>query len=262
MINMQTYLDYLNDQVDRAIYVRGAQGQNVLAMSDPEGWIRAMETTRRSDYAQHVEEYNRNADRAIALYRQRVAAGVNPIRAFDCSGLTMYYAIDIASITADDLTASGIYKKLCTIKPAGVPQFPGQLIFRSSNGTTAGITHMGTYIGNGQIIECRGRDYGVIRRAYKESDWNFTGEYPALMQCCYSLDPVTSAMNGEPVELLQRALNALGYPDADYHPLDVDGKYGKKTAAALERLIRHNIPDLTLTISSDGPIWFTVADEK
>lgn len=252
---METYLKFLESQVDRAIYVRGAQGQNVLTKPDPEGWIREMETTRRSDYAQHIEEYNRNADRAIALFRKRRAAGISPIRAFDCSGLTVYYADDIAEIVNDDYSAAGIYNKLCTIKPAGVPTYPGQLIFKSSNTSSSNINHMATYVGNGQIIECRGRDYGVIRRAYNDSEWQFTGEWPELMRCCYDPAPVSALDNGEPVELLQRALNALGLPDNDFHPLDADGKFGKKTAAALERLVRLNTPELHIVLTGDGSTW-------
>lgn len=251
---METYIEYLNAQVDRAIYVRGAQGQNVLAKPDPEAWIREMETTRRSDYAQHVEEYNRNADRAIALFRQRRAAGINPIRAFDCSGLPMYYAQDLHEIVPKDYNAAGIYSKLCQ-KIDGVPSVRGQLIFRSPSGPASGITHMGTYIGNGQIIESRGRDYGVIRRAYNENDWTHTGEWPELMRLCSDPQPVSAAYNGEPVRLLQEALNALDYPDDDFHPLETDGKYGKKTAAALERLIRYNLPELKLIITREGSTW-------
>lgn len=251
---METYLKYLDDQVDKAIYVRGAQGQNVLAMTDPEGWIRTMETTRRSDYAQHVDEYNRNADRAIALYRQRKSAGINPIRAFDCSGLTMYYAQNKYHLVTDDYSAAGIYNKLC-VPVTGTPTIRGQLIFRSSTGSPSKITHMGTYVGNGQIIECRGRDYGVIKRAYNDAEWTFTGEWSELMKyCCYP-QPVNSDMKPAQILVLQQAINALGYTDAEYHPLKEDGKLGPRTAQALEQLVRYNIPDLTLTITRSGSVW-------
>lgn len=252
---METYIDYLDKQVDRAIYVRGAQGENLLAMTDAESWIRAMETTRRKDYAQHTAEYDRNAERAIALYRKRKAAGISPLRAFDCSGLTMCYAQNMRELVSDDYNAAGIYSLLCSKKIAGAPTIRGQLVFKSSNGTPEKISHMGTYAGNGQVIESKGRDDGVIRRVYRETDWNFTGEWPALMACCVDPQPIGAEMNGDIMIAIQRAINAAGYVDGDNHPLKEDGKFGPKTAAALEQLVRYNMPDLALVITRSGPIW-------
>ncbi len=251
---METFLSYLDAEVDRAIYVRGAQGENVLAKPDPEGWIREMETTRRSGYAQHKEEYDRNAERAIALFRKRRAAGINPIHAYDCSGLIVHYALDKAEIIKKDYTAAGIYKSLCTIKLSGPATIRGQLIFKTPEGPNE-ISHVGIYVGNGQLIECRGRDYGVIERVYNPDEWQLSGEWPQLMECCVDPQPVTAALNGEPIRKLQEALNACGYVDADNRPLDADGKFGKKTDTALRQLVRYNTPDLKLIISRKGSVW-------
>lgn len=251
---METFLSYLDAEVDRAIYVRGAQGENVLAKPDPEGWIREMETTRRSGYAQHKEEYDRNAERAIALFRRRRAAGINPIRAYDCSGLIVHYALDKVKIINKDYTAAGIYKSLCTIKLAGPATIRGQLIFKTAAGPNE-ISHVGIYVGNGQLIECRGRDYGVIERVYNPDEWQLAGEWPQLMECCVDPQPITANLNGEPMRKLQEALNACRYVDADNHPLDADGKFGKKTDAALRQLVRYNTPDLKLIISRKGSVW-------
>lgn len=249
------YISYLRDQAGRAIYVRGAQGENLLAMTNAKGWITAQETYRRSDYMQHKEEYDRNAERAIALYEQRKAAGISPLRAFDCSGLTMYYAQNLTEIVNKDYNTSGIYKTLCTKKISGAPTIRGQLVFRSSDGTPSGINHMATYVGDGQIIESRGRDYGVISRAYKASDWTFTGEWPDLMRECAEPHMITVADEPAAIRRLQEALNALGFTDEDYHTLKCDGVFGDKTAAALEQLIRYNIPELKLIVTRKGPVW-------
>ena len=251
---METFLQYLESEVNHAIYVRGAQGENVLAKPDPEGWIREMETTRRSGYAKHKAEYDRNADRAIALYRQRKSAGINPIRAYDCSGLIVHYGLDIVNIITKDYTASGIYSKLCTIKLSGPATIRGQLIFKRS-AESGEITHVGVYVGNGQEIECRGRDYGVIERAYNPDEWQLAGEWPDLMLYCSEPKPISAGMNGDVMRALQTAINVCGYTDAAGHPLDVDGKYGSKTAAALEQLVRYNIPDLKLIINRSGSVW-------
>ena len=248
------FLNYLDAEVDRAIYVRGAQGENVLAKSNPEQWIRDMETIRRSGYADHKEEYDRNADRAIALYRKRRAAGINPIRAYDCSGLIVHYALDIAEIVKKDYTAAGIYKSLCTIKLSPPATIRGQLVFKKSS-ESGEITHVGIYVGNVQLIECRGRDYGVIRRAYNPDEWQLAGEWPDLMRCCADPQPISALMNGDIMRAIQSALNAAGYVDEEYHPLNVDGKFGKHTESALEQLVRYNMPELKLTITRSGSVW-------
>lgn len=250
------YITYLMQQVDRAIYVRGAQGENLLAMTDAHGWIRTMETTRRSDYAQHTAEYDRNAERAIALYEQRKSAGVSPLRAFDCSGLTMYYAEEYELVDKDH-NASGIYRKLCAAIPAPAT-VRGQLVFKSSDGKPLNIYHMATYVGNGQLIESRGRDYGVVMRAYNPDEWTHVGEWPELMACCAEPHKLTSADNGEGLLALQRALNLLGYTDEDTHPLEEDGKLGGRTRSALEELIRYNLPELKITLTPAGPVWARV----
>lgn len=239
-----TFISYLYARVSKAIYVRGAQGENVLAKPDPEGWIRYMETTRRSDYAQHREEYDRNAERAIALYRQRVAAGVSPILAYDCSGLIMEYALEYG-IADKDLTAAGIYQQKCNAIE-GPATIRGQLVFKSKS-TPGSITHVGVYVEGEYVIEAKGRDDGVVISPYRAAEWKYVGEWPALMRCCCTVDAITDiAPDTEIIEYLQAVLNGCGYGDADGHPLDVDGKLGKKTLAALDALIRANMPELKL----------------
>ncbi len=79
MGHLKGFLEYLEEQVKNgSIYVWGGQGQNHEVIS--ESWIRSMETSED------------NADRAIALWKKRVAEGKGEVlRAFDCSGLIMYY---------------------------------------------------------------------------------------------------------------------------------------------------------------------------
>ena len=248
---METFLAYLESHVDAAIYVWGAQGENVLAQKDPEGWIRYKETTGRSGYASHKEEYDLNAERAIALFRKRKAAGVYPILAFDCSGLIVHYAFDLYEIIDHDYTAALIYSQLCD-KLTPPATIRGQLVFKKKNGA---VNHVGVYVGNGQIIECRGRDYGVVKRAYNPDEWQLAGEWPELMAYCVDPQPVSREDNGEKIRALQTALNAFGYTDANYHPLAEDGKYGAKTQYALEHFLRVNMPALKLVFNREGLAW-------
>lgn len=251
---MGSFSAYLLDQLDRAIYVRGAQGENVLAKPDPEGWIRYMETTRRTGYASHTAEYDANAERAITLYRARVAEGINPIRAFDCSGLIMYYAIE-QGIADKDLTAAAIYRDKCKAIN-GPATIRGQLVFKGSKPSS--ITHVGIYAGAG-VIESKGRAYGVVLSPYDPAAWNFTGEWADLMKCWNFPAPLAELdLSTEAISALQTALNACCYTDDDGHPLDVDGKIGKLTKQAVERFIRYNLPALKISTNPEGPVWLAV----
>ena len=251
---MCSFSDYLFCQLDRAIYVRGAQGENVLVKPDPEGWIRYMETTRRSDYASHTAEYDANAERAITLYRTRVSEGINPIRAFDCSGLIMDYALghDIAD---KDLSAAAIYRDKCKAIN-GPATIRGQLVFKGSKPSS--ITHVGIYVGAG-VIESKGRAYGVVLTPYDPAEWNFTGEWTDLMKCWAFPAPLAEMdLSTEAISALQTALNKCRYTDDDGHPLDVDGKLGKLTKQAVERFIRYNLPALKIETNPEGRVWLTV----
>lgn len=252
---MSSFSDYLGAQLDRAIYVRGAQGENVLAKPDPEGWIRYMETTRRSDYAQHKAEYDANAERAITLYRARVAEGINPIRAFDCSGLIMHYALE-QGIADKDLTAAAIYRDMCNAIN-GPATIRGQLVFKGSKPSS--ITHVGVYAGYDGVIESKGRAYGVVLSPYDPAAWNYTGEWTDLLKCWRFPAPLAELdLSAEAIRALQTALYECGYRDDDGHPLDVDGKLGKKTKQAVERFVRYNLPALKIVTNPEGRVWLTV----
>ena len=83
MSELTDFLNLLRGQVGRGIYVWGGNGQDLNAMSDPIAWI------------ERREEDPENEKRDIALYEKRKKDGVNPIQAFDCSGL-VYWALHTA----------------------------------------------------------------------------------------------------------------------------------------------------------------------
>lgn len=75
MNKIERFIELLSTQIDKGIYVWGGDGENITAMKNPIDWIRRHETSTD------------NANRAETLYRSRVSLGINPILAFDCSGL-------------------------------------------------------------------------------------------------------------------------------------------------------------------------------
>lgn len=226
---MSEFINYLDAQVDKAIYVWGAQGKNLseLSVGEAEKWIRDRETN------------SRNALRAIDLFRKRIAAGVDPILAFDCSGLIMHFLHDLKKVCSD-MTAQRIYER-CDYHPSVNELRKGDLVFRGNSATS--ISHVGAYVGNGKTIECKGRDDGVVKRDLSAGGWNFYGHLALLDP--YLVEPkhpqfmqVTSPMSkGEDYKAMQIALNKAGFTDYSDETLSEDGKWGKKSKSAFEKMI-------------------------
>ena len=98
-------------------------------------------------------------------------------RVHDCVGLIKGY---LWSETPDspprvmpqqDVSANGMLAA-CEIKGgmATFPKQPGALVFLSG--------HVGVYIGNGQVVEARGSDYGVVKTALTSRPWTHWGLCP------------------------------------------------------------------------------------
>ena len=83
------------------------------------------------------------------------------------------------SILKSDASSRGLYAMCETIKDRSA-LLPGDFVFRH-NGLQ--IHHVGVYIGDGLVIECKGRDDGVVERdinASGKSYWNRYGRFAAL----------------------------------------------------------------------------------
>lgn len=239
---MLNFFDYLEAQVNKAIYVWGGQGKNLSEMSEEkaETWIHNREAARNGNSAQNEA----NAERAIALYRKRRTQGVNPILAFDCSGLIMYFLQNLAGEFDSDKTAKNLYF-LCDYHPAKNEIKPGDLVFKGATPLT--ITHVGVYVGDGKVVESFGRDVGVIKTDLDNGGWGFFGHLPQLDKYLKH-DPeqhpiysrVTSPMQkGDAYLEMQEKLNKDGFTDADGNDLVCDGKWGKKSLAAFTKFMQY-----------------------
>lgn len=161
MNELEKFIDLLDGQVRRGIYVWGGDGEIIDNMQDPVAWIRTHETSAE------------NAARAIKLFTARKKAGVKEIRAFDCSGL-VYWALKTLGLQKTDVSSRGLYALCKPIKETELR--PGDLVFHH-DGTK--IVHVGVCVGSEQI-ECRGRDVGVVKNKRRASYWNRFGRLPAL----------------------------------------------------------------------------------
>lgn len=155
------------------IYVSGGQGEQAPKLCDK--WITSMEQDAR------------NRQRALDAYHKALK-NLKPgqtIRAFDCSGLIMYFLQNQKGIS-DDRTARGIYSTLC--RPIQQDMlYPGDLVFRADE--SGKIVHCGIVLAKFDdvenmytILESKGRDYGVVQTFFRAGSgtWNRYGRLKCL----------------------------------------------------------------------------------
>lgn len=202
------FTEYLKEQVrNHSIYVWGAQGQKKPTIT--ETWIRKREKSKR------------NADRAIAHWKKEVREGYGDVlRAFDCSGLGVYFFLKHNMID-HDVNADGLRKLCKTIERSDVRE--GDMTFRMSGGRAV---HVGYAIDGDRVIEAKGRDVGVVES--RISGWDRFGRPP--FYASRELRLTYPYMRGDDVRELQRTLKEQGYD-----PGQIDGIFGKKTERAVKR---------------------------
>lgn len=91
------------------------------------------------------------------------SAGVTP-KGFDCSGF-VYYVLNQSGYKIGRLTAAGYYT---TAKKVSTPQKGDLVFFKNTVKERYGISHVGFYIGNGEMISASGTQvsYANIHDAY------------------------------------------------------------------------------------------------
>ena len=237
--------EFANKQVKNgSIYVLGAQGQTGSQIT--EAWIK-----RREHYV--ASNYNK----AIALWKKRLAAGYKNLCAYDCSGLIMKWLID-NGYAKSDKTANGIYFDLCSSISRSALQ-TGDLVFQKYSSKNR-MYHVGIYMGDGTVVHAKGRSAGVVRESISKTSWNRYGRLKSFGSAVPGdtwtrLLKITSPyMYGADVTAVQTELKLKGYD-----PGDADGFYGPKTEAAVKAFQKAN------DLEADGTVgpktWETLFDE-
>lgn len=100
-------------------------------------------------------------------------------RVHDCVGLIKGYLWSDSPTAvpkyngSQDTSANGM---LARCKENGnistIPDIPGVLVFMDG--------HVGVYIGNGEVIEARGHEYGVVKTQLKSRPWKWWGKCPYI----------------------------------------------------------------------------------
>lgn len=127
-------------------------------------------------------------------------------RVHDCIGLIKGYLWSDSPTSApkyvasQDKSASGMYAASKIRGAIGTFDFiPGRLIYKGKDPNH--INHVGVYIGAGLLVEAKGHAYGVVKGAFRPSEWNFWSQCP-FIQADISEDsaydfatPKTATMN-------------------------------------------------------------------
>ena len=211
------YVDYLNKELKaNSVYIWGAQGQRTLDLTVED--IKKMDSTDPTGKS--------STQIVLNFIGKCITAGkdMTKSRAFDCSGLSMYYLI-ANSIFLSDMTAEDL-RKNCTDVGSKYRQ-KGDLVFVLNSAGKA--THVGSVVDDDYVIESRGKDYGVVKYKFAERSWNLVGrpnwwEYAVTRE----LKLTSPYMKGNDVGQLQARLTCLGYPCGT-----IDDVFGSKTQSAL-----------------------------
>lgn len=216
MATIKQFTSLASGQVNKGIYVWGAQGQLLTSIS-PE-WIRSKETSTA------------NANKAIEMYEKR--KGISGARAFDCSGLVCWSLTECgAKDKGFDKTAEGL-RQLCS--KLSKPTEDGDLCFKISDGKAH---HVGMYVG-GKIVEAKGRAYGVVSSSVSSS-WDAFGrlniKWDEEPKAFILTRVLRKGDKGEDVRWVQNALLQRRYKLPKY---GADGDFGTETLKAVKQFQR------------------------
>ncbi|MFR2204007.1 MAG: peptidoglycan-binding protein [Christensenellaceae bacterium] len=242
-----SFVTYLKKEAENgSIYVWGAQGESDIS----ESWIKKKETSTE------------NANRAIKLWKKRVNAGYKNIRAFDCSGLGMFYLQNITGAYSGDANANTLMNDKCNKITKRSALKKGDWVFRVNSSGRA--YHIGYIVTDDlQVIEAKGRDDGVVKRgidASGSSYWNAYGR-PKIFDIEVDwtvsrlLKKTSPMMRGADVSELQRRLKKAGCDCGE-----IDGIFGKKTRNAVKAYQRKaNLKEDGIagknTVTALGGVW-------
>ncbi len=215
----------------RAVYLWGANGQTIT-----------------QDLCARLFKAFGNATYNKAYYDRKLAYGKGRIGA-DCSGA-------FAPISGFDDTAQGYYNR-CPIrgKIGQIPSDKPCLVFKGKNEKK--ITHIGMYLGNGEVIEMKSSKDDCVKRTLKAGKWDFYGipdwiDYGGAVPVLKTdLPTLRIGSSGAYVTSWQTYLSMCGF-----YKGAIDGKYCTGTEQAVREWQKANglIPDGVVGAKSWGKL--------
>lgn len=157
---------------------------------------------------------------------------------FDCSGLIIY-VLEKLGLFKGDVNADTLYN-LGTPIPVSKAK-AGDLVFK---GTDKKKDHVGGVISNTEVIECKGRAYGICKSNIKE--WTYACHYTWFDKLTLNrkLKVTSPALEGPDVTNVQKALCSHGFS------CKVSGVYTTNTKDAVKRFQKA----MGLTVISQGTV--------
>ena len=172
--------------------------------------------------------------------------------ATDCQGLLdAYLTYECGSPT--DINANMNYEYWCAekgkIAEMGRPYVIGEALFM---GTDTKKNHIGWVCGQDKdgnilVVEARGIAYGVVVTRLDGRAWKYRGLMTKKFD--YSKEPemirfdkIDPMPSGEAYRAMQHTLNLSGYTDDEGKMLEEDGKWGKRSLQAFNKMVKWNYP--------------------
>lgn len=211
------------------------------------GSVRVMTTQVTIDYYWE-NHYKHQKGMTRAKYDQLTRDWDRRGYATDCQGLLdAWLTYEMNDRT--DINADMDYRNWCTdkgkISEINRPYRIGEAVFMANS--AGKMTHIGWICGfmadgSPLVVEARGIAYGVVLTRLDGRAWTHRGLMTNMFKYAEEVElirfEVTKPMlSGMPYAKMQEALNAAGYRDADGNELEVDGKWGKKSQCAFDKMI-------------------------
>lgn len=211
---------YLEEKfANHCAYLWGASGQIVGKTTPDEIWEheKASSTTKATAL--------NNAKRVLNFVGTLIAKGCDLDKAqyFDCSGLVLD-ALNHYGLYIGDNTANGLYDLGTHISVKNAKE--GDLVFK---GDDKFKNHVGYVITKDTVIECKGRDYGVV--ISKKDEWQYAAHYTWFddLKLDRKLKVQTPTLMGVDVTNVQKALCSHGFSCA------ATGAFTENTKQAVTR---------------------------
>lgn len=181
--------------------------------------------------------------------------------ATDCQGLCDAYFSVVEGIPTD-INANANYTSWCTAKgkisSISREYVIGEAVFKDKNGTKTHIGYICGFMPDGEplVLEAQGIYYGVrINKLCDRPEFTYRGLMTKKFEYAPEADAnpepatdpvkfeVTSPVHkGDAYKAMQTALMFAGYTDYNGDKLEPDGKWGRKSQAAFDKLIKEYAP--------------------
>lgn len=213
---------------NHGVYIGTANGERTLDFTI-EKIFKYEENYGRRDSAGNPLWYSDAArDLEYIAKLRRAKTDLSKSRAGDCSGIIVGVLRDLGVLAVNEDLCARDFQRLSDHVDLNNLQ-PGDFVF--DNPTKAG--HIGTYVGDGMVIDSRGRDVGVVKKPLSDYAWKDAGRFPRFEG---SIPPLLrnlmyikgNLMKGDDVRQCQLQLTNKGYNAGV-----IDGVFSTKTLEAV-----------------------------